>query len=141
MRDPRRVIEALQHQSDTSAQERCARILLPPLSKPDMWRVMAMIAAAMRVSTLRTRTHTIKPTKQGSREDQDQILNEAQLVVAIAIANAWYASSHRPVSRQCSLDRTRERDTKRYNCCVITNYLQLIPFAYQSIALMVYLRY
>jgi len=101
---------------------------------------VAIIAAATRVSTLRTRTHT-KPTKQGSREDQDQILNEAQLVVAIAIANAWYASSHRPVSRQCSLDRTRERDTKRYNCCVITNYLQLIPFAYQSIALMVYLRY
>jgi len=102
---------------------------------------MAIIAAATRVSTLRTRTHTIKPTKQGSREDQDKELNEAQLVMAIAIANAWYASSHRPVSQQCSLDRTRERDTKRDNCCVITNHLRLIPFAYQSIVLIVYLRY
>jgi len=102
---------------------------------------MAIIAATMRLSTLRTRTHTIKPTKQGSREDQDQELNEAQLVVAIVIANAWYASFHRPVSRQCSLDRTRKRDTKRDNCRVITNHLRLIPFAYQSIALMVYLRY
>ena len=52
-----------------------------------MWRVYGDYCCRDEgIDLANAHPHTIKPTKQGSREDQDQMLNEAQLVMGIVIA-------------------------------------------------------